>query len=265
MTRVALATGVDGRRWAKLRPLTGEDELAVDPGEPAAGDALLERLLVAATAAAPTIGPGSVPALSVADRDRLLAAVYRAQFGDLVEGVVRCARCAEPFEFGFSLDELAAGLVAGEPFPVQGPDARGYYQLGDGTRFRPPTGRDLEAVAEMPAGEAADALLARCVDTPSNDFDRAAVQVAMERLAPILNLDVDTECPHCGAVQVAAFDIERHLLGSLAQERRFLTHEVHRLAAAYGWGLAEILRMDRDDRRTLVRRVEAELGTGVSA
>ena len=61
-----------------------------------------------------------------------------------------------------------------------------------------------------------------------------------------------------GSAQDVAFSLEAHLLGLLAQERPFLTHEIHLLARAYGWSLGEILQLSRDDRRTLVRLCEAE-------
>lgn len=266
MTRVALTTGSSGQRWVRLRPLTGEDEMGLEPDEPSAGNLLLARLLVASSEASADAGGGAhgVAGLSVADRDRLLAALYRAQFGDRVEGVTRCGACAEGFEFGFSLGELIDSLDAGRR-RVRDPDTDGYYRLRDGTRFRVPTVRDLEACATVPAGTAARALLERCLADPSRPFRRRAVESAMERIAPVLSVDVQAACPHCGRAQKVAFSLEDFLLRSLARERRFLTHEIHRLASAYGWSLGDILRMSREDRRSLVRRVEAEAGRTVPA
>jgi hypothetical protein len=269
MTRVALTTGLSGPRWARLRPLTGEDEMGLEPDEPSACNLLLARLLVASseagTDAGAVAGTHGFAALSVADRDRLLAAVYRAQFGDRVEGITRCGACAEGFEFGFSLTELIASLDAGRRIRATGPDPDGYYRLPDGTRFRVPTVCDLEACATVPPGTAARALLERCIADPSRPFRRRAVESAMERIAPVLSVDVQAACPHCGRAQKVAFSLEEFLLRSLARERRFLTHEIHRLASAYGWSLGDILRMSREDRRSLVRRVEAEAGRTVTA
>src|SRR5262245_57263503 len=99
MIRVELGPGAGGRRWAKLRPLTGEDEMALDPADPGAANALLGRLLADSNAAT---GAHCLSALSVTDRDRLLAALYRAEFGDRIDAVAACSHCHEEFEFNFS-------------------------------------------------------------------------------------------------------------------------------------------------------------------
>jgi hypothetical protein len=254
MLRVELKLGHQGRHWAKLRPLTGEDEIALDPGDPDAVNILLSRLLVAAPGA--TVGPEGLAALSVADRDQLLAAVYHEEFGDGVDGVASCIHCGEKYEFSFSLSALIAHLTEDGVPHTDGPDAEGFYGLPNGVRFRLPTVRDVEGVAGLPAEAAVSALLERCLAGPAGAADREALQAAMERVAPILNLDIESVCPHCAAAQGIAFNIESYLLQALAQERRFLTHEIHRLAISYGWGLRDILGISREDRRSLIRHIE---------
>jgi hypothetical protein len=259
MTRVELRPGTGGRRWAKLRPITGEDEMGLDPAESGAGNVLLSRLLVDSGA---TVGPDLLPALTVTDRDRLLAGVYRKEFGDRIDGIAPCSRCGEQFEFSFSLNALVDHLTQGSGAAAEGPDGDGFYRLQDGIRFRLPTVRDVDEVGKLPVETAVGALLDRCVAEPLESQRRDAVQAAMEQVAPILNLDIESTCPHCAMVQGVAFNLETYLLRALAQERRFLTHEIHRLAFSYGWSLRDILCISREDRRNLVRRIEAESPSG---
>jgi hypothetical protein len=251
--------------WAYLRPLTGHDELALDAESDRGGNWLLQRLLDDRPGGA--LGPASLGSLDMANRDRLLAALFRTCFGESVDGVTRCACCGEDFEFHFTLPALAAYQDSADAAPAaEGPDAQGYYRL-EGARFRLPTVADLDAVGTLPADHAIPALLDRCVAAdralPDDALpDMATIQEAMERLTPSLDLDIDATCPNCTQPTTIAFSLESFLMQALAQERRFLTVEIHRLAAAYGWGLDEILRLSREDRRNLVRLVEAEHSAG---
>ena len=253
MTRVELRQSVAGRRWAKLRPLTGEDEMALDPAGSGAANALVARLLDDSQG---TIGPDCLKALSVTDRDRLLAAIYRFEFGDRIVGVAACGHCGDEFEFDFSLGALLTHQDHGSNSAVR--DEDGLYRLADGCRFRAPTLGDMEEVAKLPIDAATGALLDRCLEAPVAGWSRDAVQTALEQVAPILNVDIESRCPHCEVKQDVAFNLESYLLRALAQDRRFLTHEIHRLATSYGWSLRDILSLSRGDRRSLVRRVEAE-------
>jgi hypothetical protein len=253
MTRVKLRESVAGRGWAKLRPLTGEDEMTLDLDDTGAANMLLRRLLADSST---TVGPQCLPSLSVTDRDRLLAEIYRAEFGDRVVGVVACAHCGEEFEVDFSLNDLLTHQEHGSDGGTR--DGEGFYCLGDGSRFRAPTLGDMEEVAKLPIDAALGALLDRCIAAPVAGTGREAIQAALEQVAPILNVDIGSQCPHCLTTQNVPFDLESYLLRALAQERRFLTHEIHRLAVSYGWSLRDILSLSRGDRRSLVRRVEAE-------
>jgi hypothetical protein len=102
----------------------------------------------------------------------------------------------------------------------------------------------------------------RCIDAAATVADENAIEEAMAQIAPSLDLDIATTCPHCAAPGTIAFRLENFLLHALAAERRFLTMEIHLLASAYHWTLAEILGLSRDDRRILVRCVERERWAG---
>jgi hypothetical protein len=141
-------------------------------------------------------------------------------------------------------------------FTLASPAGDGVYVMPDGVRFRLPTGADELRVRTLPAEKAVRELLKSCVLQAPEGVDAGAVQDAMEGVAPILDIDINTSCPECGASARVRFDLQEYLLRSLMQERRRLWRETHMLATAYGWGLNEILSLTRSDRRTLVALIE---------
>jgi hypothetical protein len=250
MLCVLLDPGIDGRRRAFLRSLSGADHVAADAG----ALALLDRLLVAGSQA---IHPGEAARLSMADRDRLLAALQRDVFGDRIEADAPCRDCNRPFAVAFSLAALIDGQRTERPDGVDGPDDAGCYRLGE-IRFRLPTSEDLDDVVDLPAGQRRAALLARCIVEGSGSGREDEIEAAMAALGPTLDTDVGTTCPHCANQQSVRFAIDRYLHSSFANERRFLLHEMHRIARAYGWSHHEIMTLPRRDRQEYVRLIDAE-------
>jgi len=255
--QVPLEPAGTGPRWAALRPLCGHDEAAIDGCGDLEATQLLERLLVAAPGT--SVRPGGTWTLSVSDRDRLLAAVYRHLYGDRVEGTVRCTDCGAAFDLTFTLAELARGLESGRRTArTVGPDSEGTYVLPDGRRFRLPTAEDQIAVSGMAPEQGAEVLASRCLLAGDPAGDREALEAAMSEVGPVLDLDLGATCAECGAPQEVRFEIRAHLLGTLAAERPCLAREVHSIATAYGWGLNEVLDLPRDQRRGYVRLIETE-------
>jgi hypothetical protein len=249
--QVTLNPSPTGTRFAFLREPTGEDELGcVDQGAFGA-TALVGRLL------APAPG-GTQPAaagLSLADRDRLLAALHADCFGDTITSAARCRACERTYEIGFSLRDLMTDLDARISRPPQlreGPDEHGVHTLQDGTRFRLPTVEDERTVAGLPADEAVATLLGRCVLEGKPGGARAAVEAALEALAPLVGRELPASCPECGVEQTVDFDIVAFFSAALARETPMLLREVHCLARAYGWSYAEIVGLTRSRRRALV-------------
>jgi hypothetical protein len=237
----------------RVREMNGYDERAVDDRTTDTAIRLLDGLVRADDSSS----IGSVADLTASDRDRLLAAVYRAAFGDRIESTVTCSRCRLPFDLRFSLTDLLDSLdrdshaTGAERFPDN------TFRLPGTPRFRLPTGRDERAIACLPAADAERELLRRCVvDGPIADPD--ALQHALERLAPLMDVELGARCAECGANQVVHFDIQSYLLGALANEHRRLIVDVHRLASAFNWSLGEILSLPRTERRTLVDLVDAD-------
>lgn len=230
-------------KLAVLRELSGDDEESVGGTDTDAAIRLLDRLLVDAPGA---VAPRSAARLTSAERDRLMAALYRRTWGDRVETTVTCRSCRQHFDVDFALGQLLASL---EPDPGRAvPEGDGWYRL-DGRRFRIPTGEDELRCA----GEAQ--LLACCVE---GDGDPAEILEAMRALAPIVDLELDARCPECEATQSVHFDLQAFVLGTLRAERGRRALEIHRLATAYGWTLSEIMALARSQRQRFVTLIDRE-------
>ncbi|MCP5060072.1 MAG: hypothetical protein GY937_25500 [bacterium] len=246
-----------GDGHVRLMALRGVDEQAVVGTDAHQACDLLDRLL--ADAPGTCAGPGDAARLTVAERDRLLASVYRDSFGDHVAATATCAGCAEQFDLGFALTALVD--------KVQFAPLKREVRLEDGTQLRVPTGEDEQAVASLPLASAAQVLLRRCIVEPGEgrgDVDLAAAARALEEAAPVLDLEADARCPECGGDNSVHVSVQDLLLGALFRERSGLLGEVHMLARAYGWGLADILGLPRVDRRAFVALLERE-GLGGAA
>lgn len=232
---VILAAPQAGARRLRLRVLDGADELA----------------LFACTGYAQVIGwaaervradhPESLPRaaladLPIAEGDRLMAALYRAFFGERIELRQPCRACPESFELALPLADLVVS-------PAAVPES---VVLPGGTRLRRPVIADLLA-----AGEGGD-LLAR-VTLAEGEDPPEAVAAAAAALAPASIETIETACPHCGGAQTILFDLPRFVLLCTTREREILLREVHLLARTYGWGLGEVLSLVREDRHVLVR------------
>ena len=271
MLEVTLNPERAGRRLAWLRELRGRDELELARLTPGLVTDVLDRLLVAAPGAA--LRPGDVVAATIADRDRLVAGLYQAAFGDQIESRADCTTCAQQFELGFSLSALLGDLdqrareAAGQYEPI-GPIGDHVYQLPGGVRFRLPTVADERALASPDSSSSA--LLARCLQAAAGAAVHAeaaaeAVEQAMEALGPVLSLALPARCALCGHAQKIDFDLLDFFLAALRRERPLFVREVHTLASSYGWSFGEIVDLPRSERRAyveviLLEREGAELG-----
>jgi hypothetical protein len=247
-------------QWVLLRDLCGEDEEAVTGTDTAQAIALLDRLLVPAAGSA--LAPGEADGLNASDRDRMLAALYCAEYGPRIDCVLTCDSCGAPFDIDFRLPELMASLALA---PADTPAPRpAEIALDDGRRLRLPVGRDELAVFGLPPDRAEAALLARCVVNGAADLGDIAVLEALEQAAPILDVDLDARCPECDAAVVAGFDLQHYLLTAILREAPARIREFHLLSSSYGWSLNEITQLRRKRRRAFVEAIEHDRGAHVS-
>jgi hypothetical protein len=243
------------KAWAALRELNGHDEQAINGTDTETAVDLVERLLV--SSAKETIKPGTVMAMATADRDRLLAAVYRQTYGDRIEGTLKCSACHEPFDLLFSLSTLLATLESQANQGMVSNDD-GSLQLSDGRRFRLPTGADEFAVWHLEPAKAERELLRRCVLQGDPELDPEAVQEAMQTVAPVIDLDLAARCPECEHEQKVHFNIQAYLLHALLSEQRVIAQEIHLLALTYRWNLSDILSLPRRQRRAYVALIQSQ-------
>jgi hypothetical protein len=223
--------------WIALRELQGRDELAVDGVDTRAALALLDRL----------IGQTALPAASLcaADRDALLAALHRREWGDRIVTTLVCVACGERFDLSFALSAVQAHLA----------------KTATGMPVSPPSGQqELDAASQgARAGVAALGAVLGTDASADADAQTAAIEhlaATLEAEAPILDLEITAECAECGHPQAAHFDVQSFVLQRLIGERALLQAEVHQLASQYGWSLREILGLSRPTRRGFVRMID---------
>jgi hypothetical protein len=258
-----LIDGVHGRRRAYLRELSGRDELIAEGTSARAATELLDAVLVDVPGT--SVRRGQAATLCLSDRDRLIAHLHIHCFGERIESSVRCTHCGACTEIGFSLQDLLSSLFdRKQALPeVTGPDDEGAYTFGDGRRFRLPTTVDEAAVAGLSVESASLELARRCISVAGGEAtgvsdQEDAIQKVMEMIGPVVDLPLAAACAECGSEVAVQFDIVRFFLAALEKERPLLVREVHRLAAAYHWGLNEIMNMPRRQRRAHVQLAEAE-------
>lgn len=255
--RTHTGAGAGPPKRVYLRELSGYDELC-----DCTAAELIDRLLVERPGAAAR--PGEAGKLTLAEADRVLAALYRSLYGDEVECHVNCDACGAPYSLSFTLTDMWNALNETTPedeqllSELEGPDAQGVYRLG-ALSFRLPTGEDLAEAAARGGDGLADALRTRCVLQEDAALGEEALDRAMTLAGPTLDTDLEGVCPDCGAEQAFPFRIDEFLLAALRRESALLAREVHELARAYGWSRREILEMPRRERRRHAGLVLAEL------
>jgi hypothetical protein len=103
--------------------------------------------------------------------------------------------------------------------------------------------------------EPSRALLERCVRVQgegAGEIPIAAVEAAMDAVAPFLSLELPVRCALCDHPQEIDFDLVDFVQAAFARERPLLVREIHALASAYRWSFAEIVGLPREQRRALV-------------
>lgn len=232
---------------AVFRDLTGADEASVaaasDGAEPRARR-LLEAALAGLWRGGAAIAPGD---LTLAEGDGLLADLYERLYAPRLPCRASCTACGARFEFTLNLPDLRAQL---DDRPRLAPDRT--LRAPSGRRFRLPRLGDLDRLAtEGPE----DWLRSFLVEGP---FEAEALENEIAVASPVLSQDFAAPCPDCGAANRVRFDMASFLVETLAGEAPLLWREVHLVARAYGWGLAEILSLTRPVRRQLAGLIVAE-------
>jgi Family of unknown function (DUF6760) len=218
--------------------------------------------------------------LLVADRQYLLLKLRQLTFGDLVRADLFCpwSDCGRRVSIQFALDEVPVEEPT-ERAPLHtltlSPQACGEEAAHREVCFRLPNGADQEEVSPLLAQNEAEALshlLARTIQRigplapPGREriealssLARAEIESEMERVAPKIELDMDTGCPECGRGFVVPFDLQRFFFGELRADGDLLYRQVHYLAYHYHWSEREILTMPRDKRHKYIQLLGDEI------
>lgn len=193
---------------------------------------------------------------SVASRLQGLLAVVRAtQTADL-DVSARCHRCHETLSFSLPLEGFVQ-MPAPSPFTCQS-------EGGDAFEVRLPTGRDqqrwLENAEEDPVAMAKDLVTDETIKSNWGNHHMAAMEQQLEQADPYTALNLESECPYCGAAVSQPLNLEESLLRRLQSALTERLREVHRLARAYHWSEADILALPPGRRDFYLACVSRENG-----
>lgn len=207
-------------------------------------DAASDRALTLLAAAAGCT-PEEAAGWDVGSRDAVLATLLTDIAGATAWGCTACTGCGEQLDVPVDLMSMALSTVhrPGELLETETP--------GGLVSFRLPTTEDLRAVSDADPVQARHRLLARCTRWeagpipdeagPIPDDVAEAVDAAMEASSPTGAVELAVGCPHCGATTRAALDVALLLWAEVEARAVALLHDVHALAAAYGWTEPDVL------------------------
>jgi hypothetical protein len=218
----------------------------IDAWERALGCGPVERAILLASMGLPERSTSDAGRLPIGRRDLLILSLREATIGPRLAATVECPSCAACLELDFDVSDIR---------PEPGPGVE-EIELSEATftlRLRLPNSFDQRAAAEQAdAATARQALFERCVIAAERagqpvalaDVPEGVVGVAAERLAaadPSADLLLDATCPECRHGWSVPFDIASFFWREIDARATRLLHEVHTLAAAYGWSEREIL------------------------
>jgi hypothetical protein len=182
-------------------------------------------------------GIEDVGALPISDGDRVLLALAQQVTGRAIELVARCPRCGL----------LNAVSLAPDQLPASTPH---FVSLGPGG-LREPTYTDLLDLPTDPPAAVAE-LVARCtVGEPL----RKPTAADLGLVDGTLSGPIDLACAECDQPISIDADVQQVALARLAECARELERDVHVLADAYCWSLAEIEALPDARRRYLATLV----------
>ena len=228
----------------------------IDGAHPVAStDALLTSCLLDASGHRPEVD--AVRRWTVASRLDALAAIREAGGArtEWVAFLCEAPGCAERFEAEI---DLGACRAKGSASTIE------FSVAGDTMRARLPTGADQARWQQerMPLHLVAASLLES--SAPADATVIAALDAALAEADPARELQLDLVCPACAAPQRRVVDLEAQLLDTFAREQQALLRKIVRLARAFHWAEAEIVRMPAWRRDFYLGRLDAE-GFGESA
>jgi hypothetical protein len=269
-------------REFELLPLTGRDEELLAQIHRRDTASLVTALLAHAVRRVGDLAPVTediARQLLVADRQYLLLKLRQLNFGDIVRANLFCPwpDCGRRASIQFKLDDVPV-VEPEERAPLHtmmlSPQATGDSMDKCEITFRLPNGADQEELSPLLAQNEAQALsgllcrtIHRIGSAPMNSecvaelssLARAEIEAEMARLAPKIEMSLDTSCPECGRGFAVPFDLQRLIFGELRADNDLLYRQVHYLAFHYHWSEREIMTMPRDKRLRYVELLADEI------
>jgi hypothetical protein len=84
------------------------------------------------------------------------------------------------------------------------------------------------------------------------------LEAELKQRDPLTALELEARCPACGAPLKVEFDLETELLKRFEVRQARMLRHVHRLASAYHWSEAQILRLPAWRRNYYLSQLEEE-------
>lgn len=259
-------------REVELRPLTGHEQRLLASSLTSMPVALITTELLYRTlrriGSLPAVDRRVARELLPGDREFLLLKLYQMTFGNNLLAGLSCPAesCGESLEVPISLEEcvIEAPPVSSRTWVFNTlPDG------GRSLRFRLPTGADQEALASLrearPDVLRQRLLMACCADPGAtvvpdlSPQECACIEEQMNRLAPQLEVEMESVCPECGAGFSTRIDVPYLALSEMNINEAELDWEIHYIAWHYHWPESEILTLTPGRRRRYIRLVQGEL------
>lgn len=275
------------QREVELAPFTGrEEELLAGRQQQRESAALVTTVLQRCIHRLGTISPVSaevIRGLLVADRQYLLLKLRELTLGDPIRATLCCPwpDCGKKVMVSFSTGDIpVTESVDKGPLYRLELTSEAAFVAADGEHyrdiaFRLPNGSDQEALAtllDQNEAQALTRLLQRCIHRigPLNPPDEEAIarltplarleiEREMERVAPKVELTMESQCAECGREYAAPFELQDFFFGELRTSRDLLYREVHYLAYHYHWSEREIMDLPRQKRRTYIEILAEEI------
>jgi len=242
-----------------MRPLSAGELL--DIWEKGAGLNSADRaqvLLRAAHESSRDPDPAEIP---LGERDARLLTLREWTFGKHVAAVTRCPKCRGEIELTFEVAELK---VPPSESPGELAVSKGEYQV----KFRLPNSTDVAAVSAEAGGEESvrKQLLKRCITEAIRNGQAVSAELLpelvvnalsnrMSELDPQAEIDLQLSCESCGEKWSEMFDVESFFWAEINTWAGRLLHDVHQLAASYGWSERDILAMSPARRSAYLRLI----------
>lgn len=206
-------------------------------------------------------------ALSIGERDALLAHIRARTFGGAVESVVTCPACGAMVEVTVDVRTIFPVVTR---IPLPGETSRPPVEI-DAEDFIVqavvPTVQDVEAiVSTVPPEEGVRMLLRRCIlraekrgnPCEVDDLPQEVCALLEERMAeadPLGDVHFSICCPGCDHRWPVPFDIVAYFWSEIHLAAMRLLRDIHALASAYGWREADILMLSAARRRAYLELV----------